>query len=168
MIAPARRNGTGAVKLFAEHQPHQLMREGHPGKGEAQRRGLLYLIAKPEGAADNEGERAGSPHLKLIEGSGQLFGGKQLSFDAQCNQAASRGLFEDSFSLCPESRPNLRPGRLLGKPGLLQLGDPDLSESGKPLSVLGAPVGEIALLEPAHRDDLDISHQSRTSLPGSS
>ena len=97
------------------------MREGHPGKGEAQRRGLFYRIAKPEGAPDDEGECAGSPHLKLIESSGQFFGGKQLSFDAQRNQAASCGLFNDSFSLCFESRPNLRLGRLLGKPGLLQL-----------------------------------------------
>ncbi len=87
------------IHLLHQHQPHQLVREGHIRERQPEITPLQHLITQSERSADHEGHFAFPVSRKLVHFLRQLLGGELFTFDLQGDDVGVRGdLRKDAFA----------------------------------------------------------------------
>ena len=81
MVGFSAHDAETAVQLFKQDHPHQLVREGHPGKTEAFVRTGKDLRGKAERTADDEAQMALSGDAERFDLPGEFDGIRRLPFD---------------------------------------------------------------------------------------
>ena len=170
MVPGALLDLVGAVELFQEHDPGQVVGEGHGGHAQPQVRLGLQGGVEPHAAADEEGELALARQAEVHQALCQLRAGQHFPLHAQGYQGAASGqLLPDGGGLTLQGGGDLAGSWVLRKPLLRELQDLQAAVAAQALGVLRRRVYVEPLLQLSHAQDGHLLHSapsSRYSSPG--
>ena len=159
MILAPRLNGFCPVELFQNHDPRQMVGEGHCPHGKAEIRPLLDMGGHAEGGADQKAGAglAGIFHVPELVREG--FAGQLLPFGGEDAEPGALGDFgEDQLGFLFQPCLNLAGGGIFGKPCFRQLEKRKGAVSPQPLFFLLGGGNVEFFLELAHGDQGDAEH----------
>ena len=162
MVFAAGLDGLGPVDLLQDHDPGQMVGEGHSSHGQLEIGLVLDLLADAEGGADEEAGAALSGILHVSELVRKFLGGQDLALGSEnAEPAVLRNFGEDHLRLLVKTRLDFGRGGVLREPMLGQLDELERAVALQPLLVFGGGREVELLLELAHDDQCDVKHYRR-------
>ena len=152
-------DGLRPVELLQNHDPGQVMGEGHGAHTEAEIRPGLHPGREPEGGAYEKAGAALAGIFHLPELFREGFAGQELAFrrkDAQPGSFGDPG--EDRVCLLLQPLGDFRRRGIFGEPGLRQLQKGEPAVARQPLGVLCRGVEVEGFLQLSHGDEGDVEH----------
>ena len=162
MVFASGLDGLGPVDLLQDHDPCQMVGEGHLSHGKLEIGLVLDLLADAEGGADQETGTGFAGIFHILELSREFLAGEDLTLGGEDAKPRTLGdLLENELRFLVEARLDLGRGGVLREPVLGQLDDLEGAVALQPLFLLGGGGQVELLLELAHDDEGDIKHYRR-------
>ena len=159
MVFAAGLDGFRPVELLENHDPGQVVGEGHGAHAEAEIRPGFYPGGDPKGGADEKTGAALAGVFHLPELFREGFAGQELAFrrkDAQPGSFWNPG--EDGVRLLLQPLGDFRGGGVFGEPGFRQLQEGKPAVSRQPLGVLRRRAEVKGLFQLSHGNEGDVKH----------
>ena len=167
MVAGALPDLEGPVDLLQQHDPGQVVGEGHGGHGQLDLGLRLDGGVQAVGAADEKDQVLGGALLPGPNQLGQLLAGAHPALYAQGGQHGAGGqLGPDGRGLPGQGLVDLALRGSLGQFFLRQLHQGEPAIGGQPLDVLGAGLLIEFFLQLTHADEIDAQHRAASSPEG--
>ncbi len=157
MVPLPRQDLPGAVELLQQHDPRQLVREGHFGHGQTAVGPGDHLAGQAQRAADDE-HGAPAALVAILQQLRQPLAGQLRRVDAQGDHMVRRAeAFKQRLALLLHDPLPVGIGGMLRLGQVIHLDELGPAVPGQALQVLGAGVAPVGFLEPAHAQD-QLSH----------
>ncbi|PYE48773.1 recombinase family protein [Paenibacillus barcinonensis] len=125
-----------AINLLHQHQPHELMRQGHAPEAQALLRAAQHLIGEPMAPSDDKHDMARPIRAELVDLHSQLLGTPELAI--QCERDDMRlalHMRENAFTLALFYRPYLSFAQGIGRLLVCDLDHLKLDVRGETLGI---------------------------------